>query len=420
MKAFFTREYLPHPSAFAPQSPFESNFWYYGSILFLYILTSPFYVFASGYPQPSDVFMFLLLLIPGVITLFLQSQRFLSITFMAGFSFILIAMAINLLNAAFFPDIKFLLHSLIYSFNFFVFTLLVAMVRSDPVRYTTIAHAALVCAIFMELLWVFAVPEPRFRASGSFNGTNQLAYWSLTSLVMLVLLRQGRKLQLIDYICIIILFYFQTLAISKASMVSALVVLCVLPFTAQFTRMGRILFLSVLIAAGSYALINPQLVLDLPQRFDNINNAVERLEEIGADRDDNLEGRGYTRIAENPEYVILGVGEGAYSRFTVTGKELHSGIATIIFSYGILGTLAFFGFIGAVLWRQRWTNIALVGCLMLYGLTHQNLRFTDFWICLAFVKTSGAMIYAHAQTQHAFKFPALLMRKQNHYAHAQS
>ncbi|MCK6419072.1 MAG: hypothetical protein L6Q57_09100 [Alphaproteobacteria bacterium] len=370
---------------------FRGNLWFYGTVLAVFIFTAPFYIMPSGYPQPADALM-TVMLIPAVITLFLQSGKQVSLSFVAGMIFVSVTIFINLLNAAFFPDIKFLLHSMIYLFNFMVFLVVVELIRSDPVRVPKIMHVALVSAIIFQVLWVILVPEGRMRASGTFNGTNQLAYWCLLSLINLTLLRNGRQFGMMDYVCIVCLLFMQTLALSKAALVASALALLVLPMMGQFTQAGRYFLFTCAFFSLCVFLVNPAPLLNLSERFSNIENTVQRLENIGTDPDDNLEGRGYTRLFEYPEYVILGAGEGAYTRFSPVGKELHSGVATIIFSYGLLGTLAFAGFLAAVLWRQHWANIVLVGCVMLYGLTHQNIRFTEFWICLALVSASPAMM----------------------------
>lgn len=370
---------------------FRGNIWFFGSILFCFIFAAPFYIMPSGYPQPADVLL-TVMLVPAVITMFLRSGKQVSLPFVAGLIFVTITIFINLLNAAFFPDVRFLLHSMIYFYNFMVFLAVLSLIRSDPVRVPDLMHVALVLAIVFQVFWVLLVPEGRARASGTFNGTNQLAYWCLLCLINLTLLRNGRRFSLIDYACIGALLFLQTLALSKAALVSSGIVLLLLPLMRQFTQAGRYFLMLALLFIVCFLIINPAPLLSLPERFSNIENAVQRLENIGQDSDDSLEGRGYIRIAQFPEYALLGAGEGAYSRFSPSGKELHSGIATIIFSYGMLGTLSFAGFLAAVLWRQPWTNIALVGCVMLYGLTHQNIRFTEFWICLALVRAYPDMM----------------------------
>src|SRR5690606_25026545 len=67
--------------------------------------------------------------------------------------------------------------------------------------------------------------------------------------------------------------------------------------------------------------------------------------------------RGYERLWEYPQYLIYGAGEGAHWRFMDVlyaersiggGREIHSGLASVLFSYGIFGFALFAGFIYAI------------------------------------------------------------------------
>ena len=71
-------------------------------------------------------------------------------------------------------------------------------------------------------------------------------------------------------------------------------------------------------------------------------NAARRIANVGEQQDDSFTSRGYDRIWQFPEYLLLGAGEGAYSRFrNWDDNEFHSTFGTIVFSYGFVGS-AFF------------------------------------------------------------------------------
>jgi len=97
------------------------------------------------------------------------------------------------------------------------------------------------------------------------------------------------------------------------------------------------------------------------------------------------EYRGYDRITNHPGYLILGAGEGAYGRFDtyIENHEIHSSIGTIVFCYGIPGTVLFFLFLFSLIKQMPWAYFVYLFPVFAYGITHMGLRFTIFWIALA-------------------------------------
>ena len=108
---------------------------------------------------------------------------------------------------------------------------------------------------------------------------------------------------------------------------------------------------------------------------------------IGEERDDSLDGRGYTRLVQNAIYLVLGAGEGAFWRHSGGGynQELHSGLATIIFSYGVVGMSIFFMFLYGVVRKTSLFFTLIFIIVMMFGFTHQNFRFSLYWVYLAVI-----------------------------------
>ena len=99
--------------------------------------------------------------------------------------------------------------------------------------------------------------------------------------------------------------------------------------------------------------------------------------------------RGYIRLIQNPQFLAFGAGEGGFARLTRIAEkqddELHSTLGTILMSYGLVG-LGLFGLLLLVIFgRARLASIAYLGPVMLYGITHVGVRFSEFWIFLALV-----------------------------------
>lgn len=121
-----------------------------------------------------------------------------------------------------------------------------------------------------------------------------------------------------------------------------------------------------------------------------LRNVMFRMDTFGIDADDSLAGRGYDRIWNHPEYIVLGAGEGAVDRFNtrLKGGELHSTWGTVLFSYGLIGLGLFLNFLRR-LWKLSGKYFLYTVPAWIYGLTHQGLRFTTLWLLLALVACFG-------------------------------
>jgi hypothetical protein len=99
-----------------------------------------------------------------------------------------------------------------------------------------------------------------------------------------------------------------------------------------------------------------------------------------------VEGRGYDRIWNHPWHLAFGAGEGAYGRFR-SGYlgEMHSSVGTLLFSYGIAGCLLLIFFLILVIKQNKFTEYFILIPLLIYSLTHMGLRFSYFWIVIAFL-----------------------------------
>jgi len=355
---------------------------FYRVTFFLYLILSCFYIFPSGNPQPADFFM-VAMMVPAFIVILFQETVRISLPAFAGLLFVGLTMVINPIHYLFTPDKKFLLSSLYYLYNFAVYIFVAYIFKTYGETLRKPAYWAVVIVILVQLLAVVFFPDAKIRQTGTLNNPNQLSYWSLLSLMMLIALKGNTKLNVQDFLLMGILMFIQTVALSKAGLIASFLTLSVLPFMPQFSNLGRFVCFTIMIFAFSYLLVHPHIIESIPRQFENVENTVKRLEDIGQDADDSIAGRGYTRIIEFPEYLLLGAGEGAEERFDPYRPiEIHSGVATIIFSYGIFGAFLFSIFLYSTVRNRPLYCLAFVFFVILYGLTHQNFRFTHFWILL--------------------------------------
>ena len=374
----------------------QQRSFFYGSVVFLYLLLSPFYIFPSGLPQFADIVllggMFIL-----CIGLILNFKPAVQKSYVVLFGFIAYAAVINLLNYIHYNDGRFLFAIAFYGFNAltFVFVSIIFMRYTKQAAHW--ARMAIYIVIVFEIAFLIFLPEIFSRSRGTFNNPNQLSYWALLSAIMILLLRRGQPLKFTDYLALFACGFIQTEALSKAG----IIMFCVLMMTAFFTQMvGKRARIIVLMAAcvGVVAVIaKPSALQKLYSNATNVQSAVSRVGMIGQESDDSLEGRGYDRIWRFPEFVMLGAGEGAHYRFHPRGqnKELHSGIATLLFAYGIIGAGLFGFFLYTLFNRKPIYMLMFLMVTMGYGLTHQNLRFTHFWFVLGMVHASPHILRAN-------------------------
>src|SRR5262249_23015217 len=133
------------------------------------------------------------------------------------------------------------------------------------------------------------------------------------------------------------------------------------------------------------------LFFAVPPVSDAVDRTIKRIE-----TDESFgfyEERGYDRIVNNPEYLVFGAGEGGYIRFAentmIRSHELHSSGGTLLFCYGIAGTFLFLLFLFQIIRVAHMRQIMIVLPTAAYGLSHQGLRVTLFWVFLALMVILG-------------------------------
>jgi hypothetical protein len=166
------------------------------------------------------------------------------------------------------------------------------------------------------------------------------------------------------------------------------------------------------IAFGGAVMLAQPGVLQVGSDEGLSGQVVERFKDIGGQKDDSFAARGYDRIWLTPEYLIAGAGEGAFNRFS-NNNEMHSTFGTILFSYGLPGAALFLLVLWIIFRRAPPRYLVYFVPVCLYGITHQGLRFTQFWIFLALVFCSaqyGAKPPARLQQpSSAFEKPRVLV-----------
>lgn len=350
-----------------------------GVFLFLGLSLSSFYLFPSGMPQPTD-FVLLPFMAAMLLMALRDDQGLLHHRFvMTWLGLVTWVTLVSLGWLVAYQDPGFLRYQLFFLYNFLLgFSLLrflFAVPQALPLVRLAIAVAVLVAfsAVALDLAL------GRVRATGTFNNPNQLAYFSLCSLVI-VLASYGFRPPLRPLpILVAVAAVGNILSASSLGAMSglALVVLSWLAANVlQPRHLLRVLMLAPLLVAALLTLdasTDGQVQRNLTARFERAPDKVDGV----------YEDRKYQRMVEFPAYNLLGAGEGNTERFRpYHGNEIHSSFGTMLFSYGVPGLALFLSTLVTVVWRAPphvW--LALSGPL-LYSVTHNGLRTTLFWLML--------------------------------------
>lgn len=357
-------------------------------LLISFLILKPAYVFRSGLPQPSDYVMLPLLGL-GLLTLPAQiDPRSRQLALWVGL-FAAYTVLVNLLWGLLlgFEDFPWTVFYYVYNASILVMVLRVhAHFGEELWRWLAIGTAL---SLLVHLAITSALGSADFRQTGLFNNPNQLAYWSLlsTSIFFVCATRvevPGWQKPLV----VIAMLLLVAQSLSRAAFVATIPLLAIIALHAKRAPL-----------ALAVALIG---LLALPVSGPLFDEVADRLEHRREHESADLSDRGYDRIARFPEHLLLGAGEGHASRFVTLGNrrsfELHSTPASIVFSYGLVGTALFLAAtVRVVLNGGLYRSLFLIP-IFLFGLAHQGLRFPHFWILLAAV---GAAAGSDAQGRRA-------------------
>lgn len=362
----------PRPPALTLQARLQ-----YG-LLILFVVSFPFYLFDSGGPQISTIFgaLLVVLMLPAISA---ATMRPMAVPLLL---FTLIALIVNFVNDVLWgTNFALLKFSVFYVYNFLVFVAVFAMMSKDGDTTARALIFGTLAALALQMALLPVSLTAGVRNSLFFNNPNQLGYWALLSASILAYAGalRGRRPTLLEVgglvACVALVMFSQ----SKAA-IAAIGVLILM-------RLGLSMRTMILGAIGMGVLL---LLIDVSSI---LQVTEERFSRIGVDQDDNIWNRGYNRLFEYPEYLLFGFGEGAYWRINEE-LEAHSIFVTLIFSYGIAGFAAFAWFLIKAGGANTPTNLLYLLPTLIYGLTHQGLRFTILWVFLGVLAYGAAKALA--------------------------
>lgn len=365
--------------------------------LAFYTFLKMFYLFNEGLAQPADIMLAGLALFiasPTLVMSFLREHKSLLMLLiwiaMVNFTWALLT---NKLNMAI--PISY------YLFNTIVVITTYAVRLKNPVLFDRYLIIALRIAIVAQLIAVLI--DPNFRPLGTFQNPNQLAYWGVVALSTYLVIRRNETFWS-DLPFLLIVTYCVIASLSRAGAAAAIIMLVAWFWMILKTPFRRTvgIFVGILMMIGASQTTYVTKYLRQSATAEDFQNRT-------AGRDGNLaEERNYDRITEYYQYTVFGAGEGYYARFepsTVTAIEIHSSFGTMLFSYGIVGLLLFCTFLYQVIRALPLSLGMYLLPSLVYGITHQGLRFSFFWVLV------GIMIALGEQLQYRQTLKAKVKQK---------
>lgn len=347
-------------------------------ILFFIIALYPLYIFPSGSIQISH-FLLLIFSISVLILIGIPLDKYF-------YTFLLFLIYCFVVNAFYifydiyvfeYGNLKHLKEIFFLTFNFIITISLISFFNHQKkinVIFYGLASAFAIIIFSYFYQSYFGLLDYRFQSF--FNNPNQLGYFSVCSFSIVYLFY--RNFYISYYLMIgltIFIVLLSILTLSKAAFISLF--LCVLFAIKPFNyKHAKIIILIFLLSILFFITLFYIQILETKffGRFVNTLN----------ENDSSLEVRGYLIFLEaNFLEAIFGIGPKKIHE--LRGYEIHSTFMMILSSYGFIGFSIFTLLI--IYWaldikKSYGLNGVICICFpsLLYGLTHNGIRFSMFWI----------------------------------------
>lgn len=351
-------------------------------------LIKPFYFQASGSLQIADVLMLLsfgLRLVEQGLSFKIRTIDF-SITV-----FVFCVVVIDAAYCAIMQDASFLLYA-----SYYVFNLMVIMLASSLIEESSGLLRAFMWVLFADMLVQvasyflgFGKWDSDTRFNGTFNDPNQMAYFMLTALAVISVIRKrlGETLfgiwDLVSLFCIIIS--------ASTGMMLGYVLLEVIKVCTVFRGRRRIALIGVaflfslfVFSGGLTALLSVAM-----GNTSSYQRIVEKLGKISFSISDVsysnsiIGDRCLDKVVMYPEYVLLGAGEGVWARFVgAIPNECHSTFVGILFYYGVIPFCFLLKWVVDNFRKADRAGLFMVLAVMIEALFLANQRQPLFWISI--------------------------------------
>lgn len=351
------------------------------TLLSSYLFLKQFYIWESGLPQPADLLL-LLFLVHGIVTtrgsVGRASVAGLALLFGYWTAIVNITAAVVIGAPA-----KLLAASIMNIYNALALALALNAIRENRERYSNAIQKSSTLALIAQAA-IVAIAGATWgnRAMGTFNNPNQLAFFAVLYLALVLLVRAHDRASLRwTFVACPAAMYCSVASLSRAGMVAVGVMivgsLLSPPSSRGLTGRYRLAVVGAsIVSFATIAGLRSQTIVSWYERIANRANI------------DDISARGLDRLSGYPQYWFFGSGEGEYWRFD-SPLETHSLLLNMQISYGIVG-LAIFGLLlyGAFRPSIRSSWHILLG-IMIFGLGHNGIRHTVLWILLGLMAATS-------------------------------
>lgn len=374
----------------------------------LHISLLPIYIFKSGSVQPSHLVFLSALSVFSLSNLsgkdFFQNSVAHSkeIAIYARGKLLIVAFSlfslyVTLVNSVWSVILGSFVPFLFSSFQLYNLVLIFFIVNVASRDFISFLKATRVGFIFAIAISVLAILITGFdsasRESSLFNNPNQLGFFCISASMIFIVANKfsiGNIYSNIAALAIASLLCMPTL--SRAGIYTCLFLLFVGVLSIPRTGSKLTLIIIIGLLVGPFALSIGT--------FDKLTERSSYRADFKKNTNSSeLEERGYDRIFANPEYLAFGAGEGVFKRFdgrlAGLGAEMHSSVGTILFSYGIIGFLLYLIVWGLLIIGSPGITMKLCAIApLIYGFTHNGLRFSASIIAVTIVIMAGAALGA--------------------------
>jgi hypothetical protein len=326
----------------------------------------------GGVPQIADYYLAgLMVLVFGCLPFKLKRPAIPVVVALA--CFVIYTLCVNLVWAVGLEDLSLLKSSIFYTYDAMLLLTCLVLYAHFKDAFLLITLKSVGASVVLQALLSPLAPHSQYsRQALFFNNENQLGYFCLLAATVFVVGARQIAIrlpyQLVFYTSVA---YLALLAQSRGALLG-LVTLTVIALLGRPVRL--------LLVLGMGALLYVALTGSPPM----LSKAEERY--VVSGEYDTAATRGYDRIVNYPEHLLFGAGEGAYERFRseLYASEIHSSYGTVLFCYGIPGTVLFLLVLWAICRPDLRVAIYLIPAFV-HSSGHHGLRFAFFWAMLAFL-----------------------------------
>jgi hypothetical protein len=347
-------------------------------IWFIYLVLVPFQYFEPGSVQIADFFLIFAILInyKQIFTLLYKN------VFLEWKLFIIYAFILSLFYFYIYNDFAFLKSPINYLYCYL--TVLLILVFYKNFNFVNVTILSIFSSAIIQCFLFFTKDHTEdFRIALYFNNPNQLAFYGVILNTLLFVLQPLLQIKYKKYFVFLIYLLNTFLIILSISQAGIIISLLFLLFSAiRLIKKNILYFVSLIVflfSISTYLIKVNSEFIPLVNMTTRIGNEVDE----GTSGDNGLEGRNYDRIIKFPKYLFFGAGEAKFTRFNKNvNLEIHSALANILFSYGIIGFILFLMILFKVFLTLNFNNLFYFTFFMLFTVPHNMLRWPLFWITI--------------------------------------